>query len=158
MHGRTHRRHFAHGLWIAAALLAGCATAPPQRDATDSIRELRDDYFRTFPEGPNNGHIARGEVVRGMSLFEVLASWGIPDARTVSAEGDKERWIYVLQDDLSLDWIGYEYEFKGNALIDWTTTRNVSNGLSLDTPDHRPDEMKLPAWATSYQRNGAPVR
>ena len=158
MHGRTLRRHFAHLVWVAVAVMAGCATAPPQRVATDSIRELRDDYFRTFPEGPNNDHIARGEVVRGMSLFEVLASWGIPDARVVSSEGDKERWIYVLQDDLSLDWVGYEYEFKGNALIDWTTTRNVSNGLSLDTPDHRPDALTLPAWATSSQRGGIPVR
>lgn len=156
MHGRIRRQHFAFLVWIAAACLAGCAGTPPSRTETAAIRDLRNDYFRTFPEGPNNDHIRRGEVVKGMNLFEVLASWGIPDARVVSNEGSKERWLYVLLDDLSLDWICYEYEFAGNALIDWSTTRNVANGLSLGTPDLRPDALSLPAWATSSQQTGAP--
>ena len=142
---------------IGSVALTSCATAPPTRPATPAIHELRDDYFRTFPEGPNNDHIRRGEVVKGMTLFEVLASWGIPDARAVSAEGNKERWIYVLFDDLSMDWVGYEYEFMANALIEWTTTRNVSNGFGLDTPDLRPDALSLPSWVSTRQ-NGPPVR
>lgn len=159
MHGRKRRHHLAHLVWIAAACLAGCASAPPSRPETDAIRELRDDYFVAFPEGPNNDHIRRGEIVRGMNLFEVLASWGIPDARVVSTEGSQERWIYVLLDDLSLDWICYEYEFAGNSLVDWSTTRNVANGLTLDTPDLRRDTLSLPDWATSSQQTGVgPVR
>lgn len=133
---------------VASAWLSGCATTPPSRTETPAIRELRDDYFRSFPDGPHNDRIKRGEIVKGMSLFEVLASWGIPDARVVSTEGNRERWIYVLLDDLSLDWIGYEYEFSGNALVDWTTTRNVSNGLPLDSPDLRRDPLVLPSWAS----------
>jgi hypothetical protein len=157
MHPRTSRGQIALLLWItASALLSGCATAPPSRTVTPAIRELRDDYFRTFPQGPNNDHIRRGEIVRGMNLFEVLASWGIPDARVVSPEGNREHWIYVLLDDLSMDWICYEYEFLGNSLADWTTTRNVANGLSLDSPDLRPDALELPAWATSSQMKGGP--
>jgi hypothetical protein len=135
-------------LMLASASLCGCATTPPSRSETPAIRELRDDYFRSFPDGPHNDHIKRGEIVKGMSLFEVLASWGIPDARVVSAEGSHERWIYVLLDDLSLDWVGYEYEFTGNALVDWTTTRNVRNGLPLDSPDLRRDPLTLPSWAS----------
>lgn len=159
MRRRTSIRQLALSLWITgSATLSACATAPPTRTATPAIYELRDDYFRSFPEGPNNEHIRRGEIVRGMSLFEVLASWGIPDARVVPAEGNQERWIYVLLDDLSHDWICYDYEFQGNSLIDWTTTRNVSNGLSLDTPDLRRDALSLPAWATSSQVKGVPTR
>ena len=157
MHRRTSRGHFALLLVIAASAgLAACATAPPQRVETDAIHDLRADYFRTYPEGPNNDHIRRGEVVRGMSLYEVLASWGIPDARVVAPEG-KERWIYVIQDDLSLDWIAYEYEFHGNAMVDWTTTRNVAKGLPLDSPDLRHDPLTLPAWASSGQRTSGPA-
>jgi hypothetical protein len=158
MHRRNSSGNLACTVWlVAAASLIGCASSPPSRPETAAIRELRADYFRTFPEGPNNDHIQRGEVVRGMSLFEVLASWGIPDARVVATEGNHERWIYVLLDDLSLDWICFEYEFQGNALVDWTTTRNVSNGLSLDTPNHREDALSLPSWATS-QQTGPPRR
>jgi hypothetical protein len=158
MRRRTPVRQLALPLWITAAVaMASCATAPPTRTATPAIHELRDDYFRSFPEGPNNEHIRRGEVVKGMTLFEVLASWGIPDARLVSDESSNERWIYVLLDDLSMDWVCYEYEFTSNALIDWTTTRNVSNGLPLDTPDLRRDALSLPGWASS-QQTGPPVR
>lgn len=158
MRRRTPARQLALSAWIiVSAALSSCATAPPSRTATPAIQELRDDYFRTFPEGPHNDHIRRGEVVKGMSLFEVLASWGIPDARVVSEQGDRERWIYVLLDELSMDWIGYEYEFTANALIDWSTTRNVSNGLSLDTPDLRRDSLLLPAWASS-QQTGPPIK
>ena len=157
MHPRISRRHFAYMVWIlASACVSGCATAPPTRTETAAIRDLREDYFRTFPEGPHNDHIRRSEVVKGMSLFEVLASWGIPDARVVSTEGNSERWVYVLLDDLSMDWICYEYEFEGNSLLDWTTSRNVVNGLTLDTPDLRRDTLSLPAWATSSQITGAP--
>ncbi|HEX6790977.1 MAG TPA: hypothetical protein VF247_06680 [Candidatus Krumholzibacteria bacterium] len=159
MHRRTSRGHSALLFWIvASAGLAACAAAPPQRTETAAIHDLRADYFRTYPEGPNNDHIRRGEVVRGMSLYEVLASWGIPDARVVAPEQNKESWIYVVQDDLSLDWIAYEYEFRSNALVEWTTTRNVANGLPLDSPDLRRDPLTLPAWASSSQRTGPPVR
>ena len=156
MRRRNSRGHLALLTCIlASAWLAACASAPPSRSTTPAIRELRDDYLANFPDGANNDHIKRGEIVKGMSLFEVLASWGIPDARVVAEEGSRERWIYVLLDDLSLDWIGYEYEFNGNQLVDWTTTRNVSNGLPLDTPDLRRTPMTLPSWAN---QTGTPTR
>ena len=156
MRRRSSPRNLALLVWMAASVwMSGCATTPPSRSETPAIRELRDDYFRSFPEGPHNDRIKRGQIVKGMSLFEVLASWGIPDARVVSTEGNHERWLYVLLDDLSLDWIGYEYEFTGNALVDWTTTRNVSNGLPLDSPDLRRDPLTLPSWAS---QSGVPHR
>jgi hypothetical protein len=156
MRRRNTRGYLALSTWIlASAWLTGCASTPPSRSATPQIRELREDYLAEFPNGPNNDHIKRGEIVRGMSLFEVLASWGIPDARVVATEGNRERWIYVLLDDLSLDWVGYEYEFHGNELVDWSTTKNVRNGLPLDTPDLRRSPLTLPAWAN---QTGVPQR
>jgi len=155
MRPRNSRSNLALFFWmVVSAGLTGCATTPPSRSATPAIYELRDDYFRSFPEGPHNDRIKRGEVVKGMSLFEVLASWGVPDARVVKEDGNSERWIYVLQDDLSLDWVCYDYEFAGNSLVDWTTSRNVANGLPLDVPEQRRDALTLPDWASSNPRSG----
>ena len=114
--------------------------------------------MREFPEGRFNDHIQRGEIVRGMSLFEVLASWGIPDARVVAPEESRERWVYVLVDDLSLDWVRYDYVFGGNALLDWEITRNVASGASIEVPQHPSSAMSLPSWATTTQPGGAPIR
>ena len=159
MHRRIRRRILTRcASLLALACLAGCASSPPSRTETPAIRELRADYMRTFPQGRYNDHIERGEVVKGMSLFEVLASWGIPDARVVAPDENRERWMYVLMDDASMDWVRYDYLFNGNVLLDWEVTRNVTNGLTLDTPDHRPNAMTLPSWASTNRPGGAPVR
>jgi len=159
MHRRIRRRILARcSSLLAVACLAACATAPPSRPDTPAIRELRADFLRTFPEGRYNDHIQRGEVVKGMSLFEVLASWGIPDARVIATDDNRERWVYVVVDDASLDWLRYDYLFNGNVLLDWEITRNVTTGLSLDTPEHRPSAMSLPSWASTNRPGGAPLR
>jgi hypothetical protein len=158
MHGRNRVRQLACcTLTIMATLALGCATAPPARTETSAIHELRADYRKEFPDSPRNQHVLRGEVVRGMTLYEVLASWGVPDRRIVSDAG-KERWVYVLMDDLSMDWVVYEYNFHDNTLVDWTTTRGAANGFALDTPEQRVSAMSLPAWAAESQRGGAPTR
>ena len=155
MHARNRVRHLAcYALTVLAMIGAGCASAPPARTETPAIAELRADYMKEFPDGPNNGHIRRGEVVKGMTLYEVLASWGVPDRRLVSDKGH-ERWVYVLLDDLSMDWVCYEYDFHSNALVDWTTARSNANGFLLDSPDHKVSAMALPTWAST---TGAPIR
>ena len=158
MHGRNRVRHLACiALTALATGAAGCATMPPSRTETPAISQLREDYFREFPNGPNNDHVRRGEIVKGMTLYEVLASWGIPDRRLATDTGH-ERWVYVLLDDLSMDWVVYEYDFRNNALADWTTTRSNQNGFSLDTPDMPASALSLPAWASPDQHGGAPTR
>jgi hypothetical protein len=157
MHGRNRVRQLASLAITTLALCAGgCATAPPSRTETPAISELRADYFKEFPNSPNNDHVRRGEIVKGMSLYEVLASWGIPDRRLATADGH-ERWVYVIQDDLSMDWVAYEYDFRNNAVVDWSATRSNAKGLTLDTEDDRPGATSLPAWSSSSQKGGAPT-
>lgn len=152
MHGRNRVRHLACcALTILAVGIAGCASVPPTRTETPAIRDLRADYLKEFPNAPHNDHILRGEVVKGMSLYEVLASWGVPDRRLVSDAG-KERWVYVLLDDASMDWVCYEYDFRNNALVDWTTSRSNANGFGLDTQDGRVSALSLPTWASPRTR------
>jgi hypothetical protein len=158
MHGRNRFRHLACVALTALAVgSAGCASAPPPRTETPAIAELRADYLKEFPDGPNNDHVRRGEIVKGMSLYEVLASWGVPDRRLATDNGH-ERWVYVLLDDLSMDWVAYEYDFRNNALVDWSTTRSNSNGFSLDTEGAHASAMSLPTWASTSQHGGAPTR
>lgn len=158
MHGRNRVRHLACLAFTAlAACAAGCASAPPPRAETAAIHELREDFLKEFPDGPNNDHVVRGEVVKGMTLFEVLASWGVPDRRLVT-DGGHERWVYVLLDDLSMDWVVYEYDFRNNALVDWATTRSNANGFTLNSADQNASAMSLPSWASSSQHGGAPTR
>jgi hypothetical protein len=156
MQWRNRVRHLACVAITALAIgVPGCAGAPPAHTETPAIAELRADYLKEFPDSPNNGHVRRGEIVKGMSLYEVLASWGVPDRRLATDVGH-ERWVYVLFDDLSMDWVAYEYDFHNNALVEWTTTRSNTNGFSLDTEDAHPSAMLLPSWAS--QHGGAPTR
>jgi hypothetical protein len=157
MHGRNRFRHLACFAFTLMAAATGCATAPPARMETPAIAELRADYLKEFPDGPNNEHVRRGEIVKGMTLYEVLASWGVPDRRLVTSAGH-ERWVYVMMDDLSMDWVAYEYDFRNNALVDWDTARSNTNGFSLDTETQRASAMSLPSWASSNQHGGAPTR
>jgi hypothetical protein len=158
MHGRNRVRYLASlAITVMAVCAEGCATAPPSRTETPAIAELRADYFKEFPDATNNSHVRHGEIVKGMSLYEVLASWGVPDRRLVTDTGH-ERWVYVLQDDLSMDWVAYEYDFRNNALVDWATARSNTNGFALDSNDEHVSAMSLPSWTGANQHGGAPTR
>ena len=159
MHPRNHSRVSARLALVAvAAALSACAVAPPSRTETASIRQIREDYLHAYPEGRFNDHIQRGEVVKGMSLFEVLASWGIPDGRAVKPDENRERWIYVLVDDKNLDWVRYDFVFRSNELTEWEKTTNVASGAALNMPDKATGPLPLPAWAYTTPGTGAPRR
>jgi hypothetical protein len=158
MHPRNRARVPARwALLLAAASLSACAVSPPSRTETPSIRQIREEYFRAFPDGRYNDHIVRGEVVKGMSLFEVMASWGIPDARAVKADSNDERWVYVLVDDRSLDWVRYDFVFHANELMEWERTLNVASGATLEVPAN-PSIPALPSWPSASQGSGKSIR
>ena len=146
MRPRVVRRVRARWLWLIALALPACASSPPSRTETAAIRQIREEYLRFYPEGRYNDHIVRSEIVKGMSLYEVLASWGIPDERSLSTLRNRERWGYVLLDDNAVDWVRYEFVFVGNELVEWEYSRNVASGDPVDAlhPDVPPP---LPAWA-----------
>jgi len=105
-----------------------------QENETDYVRMLREEYFKTHPDGLYNEHIARGEVVRGMDFLEVLASWGNPGAREKPTD-NVEYWMYLDEDEDSKDSVQYKFIFKKNRLDDWELTRHVAAGGLLDTTE-----------------------
>ncbi|HEU4364681.1 MAG TPA: hypothetical protein VFT13_04375 [Candidatus Krumholzibacteria bacterium] len=127
-----HRRGRHRYAWLIATLvLASCAGHLPVRDVDDSVRELRAEYLRSNPHGEFNRNIERGEVAPGMRFRDVLASWGIPDARERTGHDARELWTYTIVDEWSRDWVRYDFVFEKETLASWEVMRNVSSSHSL---------------------------
>jgi hypothetical protein len=98
-----------------------------EENETEYIRMLREEFFKTHPDGQYNEFIARGEVVKGMDFLEVLASWGNPNKREKPTE-NVEYWLYHEEDENSLDWVEYKFVFRKNVLEDWELTKHIGEG------------------------------
>jgi hypothetical protein len=140
-------------LTLAACLLASCAVSPPRRDETPAIREFRDQYLRSHPVGTFNDMIVRGEIAVGMGYEDVIAAWGLPDAREVSKSGE-ERWSYVLVDDNGVDWMSYDFVFSEKKVVEWERSRNVASAFSALPDDPRGISRRLPAPPASSLGDG----
>jgi hypothetical protein len=128
---------------FAASVVLSCAAGPPRRGDTPAIVEMRADYLRTNPAGRFNAEINRGEVVVGMGFYDVLAAWGLPDARAV-ADSSQERWTYVIKDDNEVDWVRYDFLFARRAVVEWETSRNTGSGFSPLDDDARGVSLRVP--------------
>ena len=118
--------------------IVACSQTPrmSQENETDYIRMLREEFFKTHPDGQYNERIANGEVVIGMDFLEVLASWGNPNQREKTSTS-VEYWIYRDEDEDSKDWVEYRFTFRGNQLDDWELSRHVAGAGTLETPTKR---------------------
>ncbi|MCK5406269.1 MAG: hypothetical protein KAJ37_02390 [Candidatus Krumholzibacteria bacterium] len=116
-------------------LIVACTQTPRMDDTkeTDYIRMLREEFFKTHPDGQYNENIARGEVVKGMDFLEVLASWGNPNKREKPTD-NVEYWIYLEVDEDSMDWVQYKFEFRKSVLSGWDLARHVASGREVDSP------------------------
>jgi hypothetical protein len=119
---------------MLVVLAFACSQTPrmSEENETDYIRMLREEFFKTHPEGKFNEYISRGEVVRGMDFLEVLASWGNPNKREKPTES-VEFWTYLDEDEDSQDWVQYKFVFRKNVLDDWEVARHVAGAGHLDT-------------------------
>ena len=72
-------------LVLLAAVLAGCATAPPPSTAQTKKKPALGDMSN--PEADNPPFI-------GMTKAQALARYGEPKRRTLTSDG--ENWVYIL--------------------------------------------------------------
>jgi len=132
---------FALPLFIALLLLLVPACASQLRMVDDKpasyLRALRADYLAANPTGEFNEYVKRGEVVRGMDLVAVLASWGHP-ARRVRNTDLSELWVYEDVDKDSKDRTEYHFFFHNAHLSDWEINRHVALGRTVVTDPARP--------------------
>ncbi len=125
-------------LLLLIFLFGSCAHNPKTFKETESIMQGRQDYVQLHPDGMYNEHILKGEVVKGMNLMEVLASWGLPNARRRSEGGSREYWTYYTQEEQSGDIREYELVFKEQSLVRWKITLSVAEG------GYHPEKQKYP--------------
>lgn len=123
-------------LLLSLAMTLSCSTNLQRVDDRESsyILALRAEYFASNPDGKFNEYIERGEIVKGMDMLEVLASWGYPAARKRSET--TELWTYREVNEDSKDWIEFTFTFRSSVLGDWEVARHYGGG-SLDFPETR---------------------
>jgi hypothetical protein len=128
----THTPVRVIGLCAFAALLAGCSSQLKRSSDVEPsyLLALRAEYLAAYPDGAHNEYVQRGEVVQGMDILAVLASWGHPRRRT--KEGiHTEKWVYREEDEATKDWIEYTFVFRDNVLEEWELARHVAEGRTL---------------------------
>jgi hypothetical protein len=113
-------------------LAAGCASnLELSREVTDpGISDLRSVYIKSFPNSPYLTHVYRNEVVAGMDMFGVLASWGQPQGRTRQSV-EVEQWVYYDLDPASGDAVEYSLAFTDGVLHGWKTRVHQKVGQAL---------------------------
>jgi hypothetical protein len=112
-------------------LFIACAHTPQALNDDLTVRQMREEFLREHPDGQYNPYISKGEVVRGMDVLEVSASWGIPETRRQSKDRKLEYWTYFSSDEISGDWSRYTLTFEGKVLSDWHVVRHFAKNGQL---------------------------
>jgi hypothetical protein len=102
---------------LAASIGCSCVSTVERVNRTPVA--AREDYVKLHPECVFSETIVNGEIVRGMSSHEVLASWGLPNVYIVVRTSPTEQWIYYLKDRDSLTMLIYTLTFADDTLQIW---------------------------------------
>jgi hypothetical protein len=133
-------------LFALVSLIALCACSGPStlERANLTTVESRQDYIKLHPEGVHNDCIRNGEIVPGMNVHEVIASWGLPNVYVVTRTEPTEEWIYYLKDRDSLSMLIYTLTFASDTLQVWSVDQKRFVGQGVVSR-----EEALPATPTS---------
>ena len=108
---------------MIAALLAvamlGCSGVSKVEQANLTKLESREHYIDLNPNSLFCESIRNGEIVRGMNIYEVIASWGLPNVYLVSKKDPSENWIYYVEDSDTRSILIYTLTFREEFLETW---------------------------------------
>jgi hypothetical protein len=128
---------------VSLAFAASCSHAPRlERDSTQ-VAEFRAQYLKHHPDDPFKEDILNSRVQKEMNYMQVLASWGLPYARTGIADDGTETWSYIAVEAVSREVLRYDLVFTKNRLINWLVSDDL--GMGLIYPD---DLTGLPTMST----------
>ena len=114
---------------VALALTASCSSLQQSTTLDADQADLRAEYLANHPDGKFNDHITEGRVVKGMSIVEVLASWGLPNSRRSWKHDNAEYWVYYAKDEHTGQLMSYELIFSEQLLTRWVVNSDAVAGL-----------------------------
>ncbi len=122
------------GLLVVVTLVfaASCSKLPPSSRSDEHTTSIRAEYLQNHPEGEHNAYIAEGRVVKGMGIVEVLASWGLPNARRSVAKDNSEFWTYYAKDEQTQQVVSYELVFQAKVLSKWVVHAESQTALGTN--------------------------
>lgn len=123
---------------LGVASVSSCSRLPQSTRSNEHMTSIREEYLRNHPDGQFNALIMEGRVVKGMGIIEVLASWGLPNDRRSSGEGDSEYWAYYAKDEHTQKFVSYELVFENRMLTRWAIHADIPTALG--TMSGRPEE------------------
>jgi len=107
---------------IAALLLlftVGCSCLSTVERAELTDIKSREHFISSNPGSIYCENIRNGEIIRGMNIYEVIASWGLPNVYLVSRKKPHENWIYYVEDQDTRSILIYTLTFSDDLLDDW---------------------------------------
>jgi hypothetical protein len=116
---------------VMLAASIGCSCVSTVERVNRTPMASREDYVKLHPDCVHGGSIVNGEIVRGMSAHEVLASWGLPNVYIVTRSSPTEQWIYYLKDRDSLAMLIYTLTFADDTLQVWDVDQKRSVGFGV---------------------------
>lgn len=122
----------------ACALLVaaiGCSCVSTVERANRLPAACREDYVKLHPGCSYAESIVNGEIVRGMSSHEVIASWGLPNVYVVTRTSPTEQWIYYLRDRDALTMLIYTLTFADDTLQIWDIDQKRFVGQGIVSTD-----------------------
>lgn len=114
---------------VTLVLAASCSQLPASNRSDEHTTGIRTEYLQNHPDGKYNNYIADGRVVKGMSVVEVLASWGLPNARRAAAKENSEFWTYYAKDEQTQQVVSYELVFLSRVLSKWVVHAESQTAL-----------------------------
>ncbi len=122
------------GCALLAAFI-GCSCVSTVERANRTPMACREDFVKLHPGCVHGESIVNGEIVRGMSSNEVLASWGLPSVYVVTKMSPLEQWIYYLKDRESLTMLIYTLTFADDTLQVWDVDQKRFVGQGIVSRD-----------------------
>jgi hypothetical protein len=114
---------------VTVAFAASCSHAPRLERSTGQVAEFRTHYIKYHPDDPFIKDILDSRVQKEMNYMQVLASWGLPYARTGIADDGTETWSYVALEAVSKEVLRYDLVFCKNSLVNWLISDDLPPGL-----------------------------
>lgn len=104
---------------LLVVVMLGCSGVRTVEQADLTKLESREHFIELNPNSSFCEHIRNGEITRGMNIYEVIASWGLPNVYLVSPKEPSENWIYYVEDPDSRSILIYTLTFMDDSLETW---------------------------------------